>query len=117
MIFRYLTLTLICFSSIMCAQPKKEILFIINPKAGISKRNTTEASIIKYLDHDQFNYKIAYTKGPKDATTISKKAVQDKTDIVDAVGGDGTVNEVAKGLIASNTTLAIIPKGSVNGLA
>ncbi|MCK4934029.1 MAG: diacylglycerol kinase family lipid kinase [Simkaniaceae bacterium] len=115
--FRTLLFLFLFVTSMASATPKKKILFIINPKAGISKKSTTEAAIVKHLDHDQFNYKIAYTKGPKDATLISNKAVLEKTDIIVAVGGDGTVNEVAKGLIATQSTLAIIPKGSGNGLA
>ncbi len=117
MIFLHLPFIFTYFTLIMCTQQKKEILFIINPKAGVKKTNTTETSIIKHLDHNQFNYKIAYTKAPRHATTISRNAIQDKVHFVIAVGGDGTVNEVAKGLISSNTTLAIIPKGSGNGLA
>ena len=48
---------------------------------------------------------------------LSKNAAENNYDIVVAVGGDGSVNEVAKGLLGSSTSLGIIPAGSGNGLA
>ena len=95
---------------------KKEILFIINPVSGTRKQRKVEQLIPQYLDHNIFNYVIKYTEKPKHGIEIGEKAVG-KYDIVAAIGGDGTVNEVAKGLIKTNTTLAIIPTGSGNGLA
>jgi YegS/Rv2252/BmrU family lipid kinase len=96
---------------------KKKVLFVINPNAGAQEQNHLEKLIKKRLDKSRFTYEIEYTQGPKHATALSKKAVKEKFDIVAAVGGDGTVNEVAKGLIGSKTSLAIIPAGSGNGLA
>ncbi|MBE9468270.1 MAG: diacylglycerol kinase family lipid kinase [Bacteroidetes bacterium] len=94
----------------------KRILFIINPVSGVGKQKIVEKRIKKYLDTTKFSYEIKYTKEAKHAIKISTEAAN-KFDIVVAVGGDGSVNEVCKGLINSNSALAIIPTGSGNGLA
>lgn len=97
-------------------QPKK-IRFIINPHSGTEDKSTLEAHIRKNLDLHQFSYEIFYTSGPKEATALSKEAASLGYDLVVAVGGDGTVNEVGKGLIGTETALGIIPSGSGNGFA
>lgn len=96
---------------------KKHIYFIINPEAGSKKPLKWESIISTYLDHSIFEYKIFYTKKKGDATQYANEFATNEIDIVCAIGGDGTVNEVAKGLINSKTALAIIPRGSGNGLA
>lgn len=96
---------------------KKHILFIINPISGVGKHKRVEHLISERLDLSQFYSSIVYTNAPGHATMISSKASADGVDIVVAVGGDGTVNETAAGLVGTETTLAIIPKGSGNGLA
>lgn len=96
---------------------KKNLLFIINPHSG----NKTAKSIIelvpKYLDEEKFSWSYAYTEYANHATEIAKNAVNDKTDIVIAVGGDGMVNEVFQSLVNTDTAFSIIPKGSGNGVA
>ncbi len=96
---------------------KKNICFIINPISGVGKQKTIEKLIESYLDHASFDFSMVYTTGPKHATLLARKAGDDGIDIVVAVGGDGSVNEVAKGLIGSNTAMGILPAGSGNGLA
>ncbi len=96
---------------------KKKICFIINPISGIGRQKIIEKMIDKYLDRTLFDYELAYTKAPKHATELARKAVAENFNIVAAVGGDGSINETSKGLIGSNTALAIIPAGSGNGLA
>jgi len=95
---------------------KKEILFVINPVSGTGKQKKVEQLIPQHLNQNVFNYTIKYTERAKHGIEIGEKAVG-KFDIVVAVGGDGTVNEVAKGLINTNTTLGIFATGSGNGLA
>ena len=94
----------------------KKILFIINPVSGVGKQKLVEKSIKKYLDTSKFTYEVKYTKEAKHAIDISTEAAG-KFDIITAVGGDGSVNEVSKGLVNTNSVLAIIPTGSGNGLA
>lgn len=95
---------------------KQKILFIINPISGVGKQKIVEKLVSTHLDKTKFDIDIAYTKRAKHAIEISVNNVN-KYDIIVAVGGDGTVNEIGKNLINSNTTLAIIPAGSGNGLA
>jgi YegS/Rv2252/BmrU family lipid kinase len=97
-------------------QNKKNIRFIVNPKSGTKKKKKVLDLIDIYLDKNKYNYEIKYTAFPNHATTLAKE-VSDSFDIVAAIGGDGTVNEVAKGLINSKAHLAIIPMGSGNGYA
>ncbi|MCK9220126.1 MAG: diacylglycerol kinase family lipid kinase [Bacteroidales bacterium] len=93
------------------------ILFIVNPISGVKKQRKIEQLVEDHLDKSLFESKIMYTEGPGDATVISRKAAEENTDIVVAVGGDGTVNEVAAGLVGTNTAMAILPCGSGNGLS
>ena len=98
---------------------KKRVLFIVNPASGPGNNNAEEfaALVSANIDLSAINYKIALTKDVHHATKLSRNAVAQKTDIVVAVGGDGTINEVASVLIGSDTALGIIPAGSGNGLA
>jgi diacylglycerol kinase (ATP) len=95
---------------------KKRILFIINPKSGAQRRADMPELIKAYTDKEKYDFEIAYTNAPRHATDLSRQAAN-KFDIVVAIGGDGSVNEVAKGLIGSKTALGIIPMGSGNGMA
>jgi YegS/Rv2252/BmrU family lipid kinase len=96
---------------------KKTIQFIINPISGIGKKNILPGLIDKYLDKAIFDYKIVYTKERGHAKELTQKAVENNVDVVCAVGGDGSVNEVGSVLANRNTVLAILPTGSGNGLA
>ena len=95
----------------------KKIIFIVNPISGVGKQKGIEKLINKYLDASAFEYSVVYTTQAGHATEISREAVSLGTDAVIAVGGDGTVNETAQGLIGSETALGIIPTGSGNGLS
>ncbi|HAM98394.1 MAG TPA: diacylglycerol kinase [Marinilabiliales bacterium] len=96
---------------------KKRILFIINPKSGTGKHPEFIRQLDSTLNPHKFSYEIVYTEYRGHATQLSTQA-KDTFDMVVAVGGDGTVNEVAKGLInCGNCLMGIIPIGSGNGLA
>jgi len=94
-----------------------KIGFIINPHSGTGKKKDLPDLIHQNLDENLYNPEIVYTNYPGHGTELSKSFVARKFQIVVAVGGDGTVNEVAKALVHTNTTLGIIPMGSGNGLA
>ena len=96
---------------------KLKVLFIINPKSGVSKKESLPEIIDNCIDKKLFNYQIVNTEYAGHATKLAQQAVKDNFTIVVAVGGDGTVNEVGKALINTNTAMGIIPAGSGNGLA
>lgn len=97
--------------------PKKKVCFIVNPISGSQKQKNIKSLIKKHLNRKRFDYKIYYTERPKHATELAKAALKKKFEIIVAVGGDGTINEVAQGIIGSPVALGIIPMGSGNGLA
>lgn len=96
---------------------KKEIVFVVNPISGTQNKKAILELIKVRLNNDLFNYQIATTNYPGHAAEIAQEAARQGKDIVVAIGGDGTVNEVARSLVHTNTALGIIPCGSGNGLA
>ena len=96
---------------------KKNIKFIVNPISGTKSKDNLDGEVAKALDKTKFDYSLEFTQGPKHAIQLAKKASNEKVDIVVAVGGDGTVNEVASALVHSETRLAVVPYGSGNGFA
>ncbi len=94
-----------------------KVLAIINPISGTgSKKSVPDLLARAYapLEHELL---LTYTKAAGHAEELARRAAEEGYDHVIAVGGDGTVNEVARGLVGSKTALAIVPKGSGNGLA
>ncbi len=96
---------------------KKKVTFILNPISGTYNKRNFGDLIEKNLAEANFDWEIIHTERAGHATEIAKDKVESGVDFVAAVGGDGTVNEVARSLIHTDTTLAIIPMGSGNGLA
>jgi YegS/Rv2252/BmrU family lipid kinase len=91
--------------------------FIINPLSGKRSKNAVPGLIKNYLDTKRYMPVIEYTQKPGHATQLTQEMVKNDIPFVIAVGGDGTVNEVGKGLIHTDSALGIIPFGSGNGLA
>lgn len=95
----------------------KHLVFIINPRSGVDRQKAIEQSIDEVLDHSQFTYELQHTQYARHGTELARTAAANGAFAVVAVGGDGSVNDIVKGLIGTDTALAIIPKGSGNGLA
>lgn len=95
---------------------KRKALFIINPVSGGKKKDGVPGLIEKNLDKTIFDYSIVFSDSAGHAHIIAKEAIG-KFDVVIAVGGDGTVNEIASGITGSDTVLGILPYGSGNGLS
>jgi diacylglycerol kinase (ATP) len=96
---------------------KKKIMFIINPISGVYKKKNIPEKVAKYIDYVQYDYTIRFTQYAGHATLIAQQAVEEGYDVCVAVGGDGSINEVAQSLVGSKTALGIIPYGSGNGFA
>lgn len=96
---------------------KRSIRFIVNPSSGVRKKIKMSELIEKEIDKALFDYEIIYTEYAGHATELALDAAEKGFDIVIAVGGDGSVNEVAAGLIGSSTVMGMLPAGSGNGFA
>lgn len=96
---------------------KLSITFIVNPISGTHDKRSVLGLIDQVLDKSRFVINIRHTEYAGHASEIAKECVEQYTDICVAVGGDGTVNEVARSLVHTNTALGIVPCGSGNGLA
>lgn len=96
---------------------RKSIHFIINPISGTTKKSEFPRLIESNLDSRKFDCRMTMTAYAGQAAEIAGRAKEQQTDVVVAVGGDGTINEVARSIVGSSTALGIIPCGSGNGLA
>ncbi len=101
----------------MNGQTKEKVVFVVNPNAGRRKTSRLENLIKKHLDHKKYNHEIIQDQSIEKVNARIENAIKTGASIIVAVGGDGTVNLIGRQLINSNTALAIIPKGSGNGLA
>ena len=84
------------------------MLFIVNPISGIIPKSY----LISYLKSK--GYKVVCTEYAGHAEKLTREATER---VIVAVGGDGTVNEVARGIVGTEKILGIIPSGSGDGLA
>ncbi len=96
---------------------KLSALFLINPHSGVFSKEDLPRLIDKYVDHEKFSVAIRTTEYAGHANELATRAGLEGVDMVVAVGGDGTVNEVARAIVHTPTALGIIPCGSGNGLA
>ncbi|HRX69226.1 MAG TPA: diacylglycerol kinase family lipid kinase [Tenuifilaceae bacterium] len=96
---------------------KETVLFVVNPVSGTSEKKHLPDRINKSLDLSRFEPLVLYTSQPGDAHRIAQEHVQQGIKKIIAVGGDGTVNEVASAVMNTSSVLGIVPVGSGNGLA
>ena len=92
----------------------RKISFIVNPISGLNDKSQVLSAIGKHLDFSLYQPEVLFTSRPGEAEEMAREC---KGEVVVAVGGDGTVNEVARGLVGSRRTLGIVPCGSGDGLA
>ena len=92
---------------------KDRFLFLVNPISGGRAKDAVIREIRKAIQ-EGLNGEIRFTEYAGQATGLAREA---DADVVVAVGGDGTVSEVAQGLVGTDKALGIIPCGSGDGLA
>src|SRR5438874_2752036 len=99
-------------------------VLILNPTSGDSPLaaihgtvDSIEATILANLREYDIEPEVWYTTVEDPGEEMAKKAADEHVDLVIAAGGDGTIHSVASGLIKRETTLAIIPMGTMNNLA
>ncbi len=90
---------------------------IINPISGVGSKRKIPKMLEEVCREKGFSLSIAFTEYPGHASELTRKALEEGFNCIIAVGGDGTVNEIAKTMLHSDAVLGIIPKGSGNGLA
>jgi diacylglycerol kinase (ATP) len=94
-----------------------KVLFIVNKHAGIGYQTRVEGRILDTCEKNNVECTIEFTTGPGHGIELARSATALGFQRVIAVGGDGTSNEVAQGLIHTGTPMGVIPRGSGNGLA
>ncbi len=92
--------------------PTKRIQIIVNPAAG--QNTPVLATLNEVFRPLNIDWDVSVTKKAGDAREQAQLAVQRGVDVVAAYGGDGTVTEVASGLLGSDVPLAILPGGTGN---
>lgn len=92
-----------------------KIRFILNPVSGNRAADTEQLARCIQLNFPGADMRL--TKAAGHATELAREAADNHFDVVVAIGGDGTINETARGLVGTQTALAVIPRGSGNGFA
>ena len=97
-----------------------QALLVVNPKATATTARTRD--VLAHALASEIRLEVVETKARNHATELAKRAVEDGLDLVVALGGDGTVNEVVNGLLSTGPrpglpALAVVPGGSTNVFA
>ena len=95
----------------------RRLAAIYNPTSGGGHFRRDVPLIVESLGALGFDVDEAPTARAGHATELAAAAVAEGVDVVCAIGGDGTVNEVVNGMAGSDVPLAVIPTGTVNVLA
>ncbi len=91
-----------------------KVCFVVNPAAGFGGFRKLVLNAIAHLTELGCTIKRVETSGPGEATILTQKAVDEGFEVVVAVGGDGTINEVCNGLVNTEVALAVLPAGTAN---
>lgn len=94
-------------------------LLIANPKAGLIRRKGKKvfAPLLEQMQRQGRDCEVVWTDSPEDGEREARAAAASGLEGVIAAGGDGTINQVARGLIGSQTALGLVPGGTVNVLS
>ncbi|MGB9723605.1 MAG: YegS/Rv2252/BmrU family lipid kinase [Chloroflexia bacterium] len=94
--------------------PHPRVRLILNPAAGQTYRLAELEEVLGYLVRQGWEVSLRETRRPGEAMELAREAAAAGLDVVVAVGGDGTVNEVVNGLAGTTTALAVLPMGTGN---
>ncbi len=95
----------------------RRALFLYNPVAGRFPVKPFLGSVMKTLTRAGWSVDVLATQSGAHATESARRAADEKYDAVFASGGDGTIGQVASGLVGSETALGVLPSGTANVLA
>jgi len=96
---------------------KEKILFIVNPISGHKDKKNFPSLVESLIDKEKYDYSISWTEYGGHAKELALEAIASGVDVIVAVGGDGTINEIGTAMLGAEQTFAIVPCGSGNGLA
>jgi diacylglycerol kinase (ATP) len=97
--------------------PNSQILFLVNPISGGKRKDKLITKLVELLPQKGIEAEVILTTSKEDTIQQAAEAVRKNYKIVVAVGGDGTINDIASQLSGTNTSLGVIPMGSGNGLS
>ena len=95
-------------------EAKSSYFLIVNLIAGQGRCKELFPQVKMELDRRRIQYDLHFTNEPMEAIDVAKMGIEAGFSHIVAMGGDGTVNEVANGLLDSDATLAVIPAGTGN---
>lgn len=90
---------------------------IVNPLAGRRGGGGIETAVVARLREQGFSIEVARTSGPGEGTALARAAAAGGADAVFSLGGDGTLREVAEGVLGTATALGVLPAGTTNVVA
>lgn len=102
------------FRAFLC---EMKILLIVNPVSGNQNVALIKEKVLKILEKNEHQYILEETKYPNSAYELALAGVENKMDLILAIGGDGTVNEILNAIAYKDAVLGIIPTGTGNLLA
>ena len=88
------------------------VKFIVNPVAGRGRGRRVWQAVQEMLERDGYPYSVAFSSRPGEGPMLARQAAREGCRLVVALGGDGTVNEVANGIMGSGAALGIVPAGT-----
>ena len=77
----------------------KRIIFVVNPISGTQSKELILNLLDEKIDKARYTWEVVYTERAGHAVEIAAKAAEEKADVVVAIGGDGTINEIARSLV------------------
>ena len=95
-----------------------EIVFIINPISGKRNKGSIRKEIVDaFIKERGLKARSVLTEEAKHATDIARQGLKEGAARIVSVGGDGTMNEIAKDMVGTDVPFGLVPMGSGNGLA